>query len=654
MAVERLEITRRESYQNGKAFADGRTYERIEGIAHYAVDPDHAANRAITDLALAERSDGLVRFSGDVTVLVPSDGGNRAMLFEIPNRGNRVMTRMFNQALFDLMPTDEISPGDGFLMDRGWTLAWVGWQWDVPKPGPRMGLSAPFLPVGAAGGQMQLRVQPDNDQADISLTDHHVGSIGNHRLIPTGDVDDPAARLLVRDHIYGDAREFPRQQWRFARDENGAPVTDAEHIWLDGGFKAGQVYDVLYTPRDCPVTGAGLIAARDLASFLRRGGDSPLGQTIDHAVAEGISQCGRFLRTFLDLALNTDESGAAVFDGMLVHIAGGRRGEFNLRYGQPSVQPTPSAGHRFPFADEPQTDPRTGQTAGLLDRQKAAGNLPKIFYTDTAAEYWRGDASLSHLSVVDGSDVEPPDNARRYLFAGTQHGAGVLPLADISPFDSHGSNYFNLVDYRPLYRAAITNLLAWIAEDAEPPASVFPRKADCTATARETVASELDAIPTLVTPDPAVLPSLYPLDLGPDADQGTVCLPATRTGTAYPCVVSAVDADGNETGGVRMPDVSVPVATHTGFNVRHPNSGGAGQILEYVGLTVPFATDADARQASGDPRPSIAERYPNREDYLQRIEAAAQALVETRLLLAEDVALCASLAADRYDAIMDG
>ena len=118
--------------------------------------------------------------------------------------------------------------------------------------------------------------------------------------------------------------------------------------------------------------------------------------------------------------------------------------------------------------------------------------------------------------------------------------------------------------------------------------------------------------------------------------------------------LSAVDADGNETGGVRMPDVSVPVATHTGFNVRHPNSGGAGQILEYVGLTVPFATDADARQTSGDPRPSIAERYPNREDYLQRIEAAAQALVETRLLLAEDVALCVSLAADRYDAIMDG
>lgn len=654
MAVDRLEITRRAPYLEGQEFGKGRRYERIDGTAHYAVDPDHDANRAITDLALADRTDGKVRFSGDFTLLIPSDGGNRSLLFEIPNRGNRVLTRLFNQAPFDLMPTDEINAGDGHLMDQGWTLAWVGWQWDVPKPGPRMGLSAPLLPDGAAAGQMQLRVQPDRDCADISLTDHHVGSIGNHRLIPTRDSDDPEARLLVRDHIYAPAEEIPRREWRFARDEKGAPAADAEHIWLDGGFRAGRVYDILYTPRDCPVTGAGLLAARDLASFLRRTGESPVAGQIDHAIAEGISQCGRFLRTFLGLGLNVDEGGDAAFDGMLVHIAGGRRGEFNLRHGQPSVQPTPSVGHRFPFADDRQDDPRTGRTAGLLDRQRAAGHLPKIFYTDTAAEYWRGDASLSHLSVTDGADVEPPETARRYLFAGTQHGAGVLPFADISPFGSHGSNYFNLVDYRPLYRAALANLRSWVADDTPPPDSVFPRQSDGTGVSRETAAESLAAIPGLVTPDPAVLPSIYPLELGPDADHGVASLPAEVNGPAYPCIVSAVDADGNETGGVRMPDVTVPVATHTGFNVRHPDSGGAGQILEYVGLTVPFAPDAATRQANGDPRPAVAERYAGRETYLEQVEEAAQALVARRLLLAEDVALCLSLAGERYDAVVEG
>ena len=653
MAVERLEIKRRIPYLDGQKFGAGRSYERIDAIAHYAVDPDHEANASIIDLDKAERAGGLVRFSGDVTLLVPSDGGNRAMLFEIPNRGNRVLTRMFNQAPFDLMPTDDIHPGDGFLMRQGWSLAWVGWQWDVPKPGPRIGLSAPLVADGAADGQMQLRVQPDLPQADISLTDHHVGSIGNHQLIPTRDIDDGQARLLVRDHIYADSREIPRDQWRFARDEAGAPVDDAAHIWLDGGFAAGQVYDLLYTPLECPVNGAGLIAARDLASFLRSAADSPLAGTIDHAVAEGISQCGRFLRTFLGLGMNTDEAGAMVFDGLLVHIAGGRRGEFNQRYGQPSVQPTPNFGHMFPFADEPQSDPRTGRQAGLMDAQKAAGNMPKVFQTDTAAEYWRGDASLAHLSVADGSDVEPPPYVRRYLFAGTQHGAGVLPFADISPFGSHGSNYFNLVDYRPLYRAALTNLLAWAASDTAPPESAFPRQADGTGASREIVADELARIPGLTCPDMAVLPSVYPLDLGPKAAQGIATSPASRTGPAYPCVVSAVDPDGNETGGVRMPDVTVPVATHAGFNVRHPEAGGAGQILEYVGLTLPFATDAAARAASGDPRPSIAERYDSRDAYLGRVRDAAQALVEQRLLLAADIDLCLTLAADRYDAIMD-
>lgn len=655
MAIERFEIVRREPYWDGQVFGNTGAYERIDAIAHYAVDPALAANQMITDLALADVTDGRVRFTGDVTLLIPADGGNRSLLLELPNRGNRVLDRLFNQGTVDLMPTDAIKAGDGFLMRQGWTLAWCGWQWDTPKPGPRMGIQPPLVAASALDpdGNMQLRIQPNKLTASFPLTDHHVGSIGNHQAIAACDVDDPNARMLVRTSMYGEPEEIPREHWRFARAESGAPIADAEHIWLDGGFQAGRVYDVLYRPRECPVVGAGLIAIRDLGSFLRHSDVSPIYGRVDQSICEGISQCGRLQRTFLGLGLNSDEQGRKVYDGMLVHIGGGRRGEFNHRYGQPSVQPTPSFGHLFPFADEPQTDPRTENVAGLLDAQRAAGHVPKIFYTDTSSEYWRGDASLAHTSVGDGSDAVLPDHVRRYLFASTQHVSGVLPFADVSAFGSHGSNLFNVVDYRPLYRAALQNLLAWVREGAEPPPSVYPRASEGTAETRETVASKLARIPGLTCPDEQRLPRLYLLDLGPRAEAGIGSFPASQTGTAYPCVVSAVDKDGNEAGGLRMPDVEVPVATHTGFNVRHADSGGAGQILEYVGLSLPFARDAASRAASGDPRPSIAERYASRDDYLARIRAAAEELVHGRYLLDDDIELCVTLAAERYDAVVE-
>ncbi len=654
MTIEKFEIVRREPYFGGQEFGAAGIYERVDAIAHYAVDPAAPANQKITDLALAEHDNGLVRFTGDVTLLIPSNEGNRALLLELPNRGNRVLDRMFNQGVVDLIPGDDIKPGDGFMMRHGWTLAWCGWQWDAPKPGPRMGITPPKVSATNLdpNGNMQLRIQPNAHTSSFPLTDQHVGEIGNHAPIAASALDHPEARLLVRKSMYAAPQEIPHGQWQFARDENGSPVPDAEHVWLEGGFVPGQIYDVIYRPRECPVVGAALIAIRDLGSFLRRDKGSPIFGRVDHAICEGISQCGRLQRTFLGFGQNSDEQGRKVYDGMLVHIAGGRRGEFNQRYGQPSVQPTPSFGHRFPFADEPQEDPRTGQVSGLLDAQSEAGNTPKIFYTDTSSEYWRGDASLAHTSVADGTDVEPPATVRRYLFAGTQHVAGALPFTDVSAFGSHGSNWFNVIDYRPLYRAALHNLLDWVRGDRDPPDSVYPKVGNGTALTREDVAAKLSGIPDLVCANEAVLPRLYPLDLGPHADRGIGTFPATPQGEAYPCLVSDVDADGNETGGIRMPDISAPVATHTGFNVRHPESGGAGQILEYVGLSLPFAKDAAQREALGDPRPSLAERYGNREDYLQQVRAAAEELVKRRHLLEEDVGLCVSLAGDRYDAVM--
>lgn len=655
MPVTRLENLERSPFEGGRAFGNAGAYERIDAIAHYAVDPSNAANAGVVDLANAERGeDGLVHFSGDVTIVKPVDGalGNRSMLMQVPNRGNRSVAR-FNLTPVAAVTTAAVLPGDGFLFEQGWTVAWAGWQWDVPRSAERVriGITPPQIRQDARTPvtQMQLRIQPNQNTADFVLTDHHVGDLGHHTPVRARAVDDPDAQLLVRAEPYEEPREIPREKWRFAKMVDGAPVADDTHIWLEGGFEAGLIYDILYTPLDCPMVGAGMLATRDFASYLRYDAESPVRGAVDHVIGEGQSQCGRYLRTYLYFELNTDEEGRPAMDGVLAHIAGGRRGEFNHRYGQPSVQPTPSFGHLFPFTDLPQKDPYTGAVGGLLDAHRTQGNLPKIFYTDTAAEYWRGDAGLAHTDLETDGDATLPDNVRRYLFASTQHGPGAAELTARTQFGSVGCNGINVTDYRPLYRATLENLRAWVAEGVEPPESDYPMAAKNNRKSRRELIPVLEKIPGLTPPDPEVMTTMYRLELGPDAGVGVAEMPAVSTSDAYPDYVSAIDADGNETAGVRMPDITVPVATHTGFNPRDPSTGGTGQLLEYVGSTVPFAKDAAARAAVNDPRLSIAERYESRDAYLAKVRAAAEALVSERFLLARDVDLCVEIAADRYD-----
>jgi hypothetical protein len=659
MSVTRLEILERYPYETGRPFGEVGPYERIEAIAHYAVDPGHSANQGIVDLPIAERDgDGLVRFRGDVTLLMPRqrDASNRTLIMHVPNRGGRQLSRL-NLSSRTGPVSAAVDPGDGFLFERGWTLAWAGWQWDVPRSPERarIGLVAPEVPLAtrAPASRIQLRFQTYHPKSSLPLTDQHVGDFGDHRLIRTADVNDAEATLLVRRGPYGDADVIPRERWRFARDVGGRPVEDDGHIWAAGGFEAGLIYDVLYTPFECPVVAAGLLATRDLASYLRYEASSPVAGSIAHVIAEGQSQCGRFLRTFLYFGLNNDEAGRPVFDGVLAHIAGGRRGEFNNRHGQPSVQPTPLFGHLFPFADDPQTDPLTGQTGGLLDRQRHNGGLPKIIYTDTSSEYWRGDASLTHTDLASGGDCEVPDNVRRYLFSSTQHSAGDVPLTKHTVYGGLGSVDLNIIDYRPLYRAALINLLVWVADGVEPPESAYPRASTDTRRCRREIIEVLSAIPGLAVPDADVLTTMYPLDLGEDADRGIATPPAGIGPTPYPDWVSSVDADGNETAGIRLPDITVPVATHTGFNPRHPDTGGPGELLEYIGSTLPFAPTEEDRAATNDPRPSLAERYVGRDDYLDRVRQAARNLVERRYLLAPDIDVCVEAAAERYDACVE-
>ena len=292
------------------------------------------------------------------------------------------------------------------------------------------------------------------------------------------------------------------------------------------------------------------------------------------------------------------------------------------------------------------------QLARAGDLELATGSVvPKVMYTDSASEYWRGDAFLAHARADDGSDVDLPANVRRYVFASTQHGPGLLPLNDVSVFGSRGGNNFNIIDYTPIFRAALINLETWVAQGVEPPPSELPSHRAGTAAERSEVIARLAGIASLRVPDPAVLPAVYPLDLGPLADSGIGKYPAGVAGPAYPCFVSCVDEAGNELAGVRMPDVTVPVATHTGWNPRHHSSGGDGQLLDYLGSTVPLPLTEAQRGATGDPRPSLESLYRDRADYETKVRDAALALVSRRFLLPGDVELCVKLALRRYDAV---
>ncbi len=658
MAVVGFEIQRRAPYAGGQEFGESGPYERIDGVISYAVDPEHEANGAIVDLALAPRDgDGRVRFSGDLSIVKPLDAarGNGRLLVEMPNRGRRLANGQFNRARPNpsASPGADPDPGDGFLHGRGWTIASVGWQHDVIRDGTLLGFDAPAALIDgrAIRGSAIVEIRPSERERTRLLANRV------HRPNPVADVDDPEAVLIVRDWEDGPDTVIPRDQWRFAQETgDGVVVPSREHVYLEAGFEPGRYYYLVYTAEGAPVVGTGLLAVRDVASFLRYddGEANPCAGAIDYTYAFGVSQTGRSLRHFLHLGLNVDEQGRMAYDGMLPHVAGGRVGEFNHRFAQPSQQSTPGFGHVFPFADEVTTDPFTEATDGLLRRLRELDAVPKVFYTNSSAEYWRGDGSLLHIDATGEADLAAAPETRIYHFAGTQHGAGSLPQ-ETSANDGYGSRArygFNVVDYRPLSRAALVNLDRWVSKGVEPPLSRHPRLDDGTAARREELFPAFEAM-GLATPDPDRLWVLRTVDLGPDAGRGVGRYPAVE-GETYACLVSALDDDGNEVAGVRLPDLTVPVGTHTAWNLRHPETGSPEQVIPMRGLTRFFAPTRTRREELGDPRPSLEERYESRDAYLEQVREAALRLVIERYVLEQDVELIVANTAERYDAAMSG
>ncbi len=481
-----------------------------------------------------------------------------------------------------------------------------------------------------------------------------------HDPHPPTDPREPGATLTVRDHPNGPHTEIPRDRFQFVRVEDEQVEPDLNHVYLRSGFEPGRIYQLIYTTTGTDVVGLGMASVRDIVSFLKYESEAdgnPCAGSIDYAHAFGASQSGRFLRTYIYYGLNNDEKGRMALDGIIPHIAGGMRGEFNLRFGQPSKDVCYIIPELFPFSDTPVTDPVSGESGSMLARMEESGNVPKIMFTNTSAEYWRGDAALIHTDISAMTDAAESENVRRYHFAGTQHGTGTFPPETIRQMDGlKGQLPYNAVDYSPLQRAQLTNLDRWAREGVPAPASRHPSLDDGTGVESRTLREKFERIPAVTFP-PEVTRAMR-LDYGDETHLGrTVKLPAER-GEEYPAIVSDVDDDGNEVGGIRLPSVSVPLATNTGWNLRHPDNGNPDLVIGITGglagWTLPFPKTSKDREASGDPRPAIQERYESKDDYVERVRQAASELVSEGYMIEEDIEREAEMAARRYDYWMNG
>ena len=504
--------------------------------------------------------------------------------------------------------------GDGFLFRRGFTVIAVGWEFDLPEGGDALRIRVPA--ANGTTGIVRTLIEVDRRVPTYRLAED----------VPAYPPIDPAgsdSALTVRDRLSDTPQAISRSQWRLSGDV----------VSLEGGFEPGRVYEIAYRVANPPVAGLGLAAVRDIASWAKHAANAVT--PAKYVYAHGQSQTGRFMREFLYLGFNADEQERLVFDGVIAHIAGGARIDINRRGS------TPTAGNAFvgtfPFSDRAQRDPVTGATEGLLENDRARRHQPKLFLTNSSVEYWIDTgraAALIHTTPDGTRDAPLGDNVRAYLFAGAQHTPGAFPPAA----GGRGQQRANPVDYTLSLRALLVALDRWVRDGVAPPPSRHPRFADRTLVRAQNVA--FPAIPGVQSP--RTIPA--------GRRAANALLPSNGgEGAVQPLLVSQVDADGNEIGGIRLPEVAVPLATYTGWNFRNQEIGGTTRLIGNTGSYIPFARTRAEREERGDSRRSIEERYPSRGSYLNRIRDAAAELVRERYLLPEDVDATVQRAYDHWE-----
>ena len=682
----RLEVTR-QPFAGGQPFGEVGPYELLQGRYTLAVDPEGGGHPRVIDLERAQRNaDGLVECSGDIVILRPRDlaRGNRTLFYDLVNRGNKYALPFLNDApARNRLGRHDVSSGtrlrhddagNGYLMRRGYTVVWSAWQGDILPVESRLTLD---LPVALGSAQDGAAPITGPVRSELIVEAEGITSLplsGNEYTASYAAVslDTNRATLTRRRRAEDPRQPIDAGDWQFGFASPDGVVPSAEHIFYPAGFQPGWLYEIVYEARDPVVMGLGLLSVRELVSFLlsadedadgtpnplREQGASGRGLGPERAYAWGVSQCGRFLREFVyrgfnelaaapsdpDAANSTTGGGRSrVFDGILTHVAGAGRLALNHRFSQPGRYPRRHEDHlypsdAFPFSYGPTVDPASGREDAICRRPDSD---PKILHTQTSSEYWNRCGALAHTDPASGQDLELPENVRAYLFSSLQHGAGrtgeVIPAWQAHPRNPVGSG--------PLNRVLLDALDGWVRDGREPPGSRVPRRSQGTAVAA-TGPRAFPAIPGVRAPDRTNW--VAPIDRGPawESEGRIEAEPPSEDGErAYPLHVPLVDADGNDVPGIRLPEIAAPLATYTGWNVwqAHRQDSGSGEGPEVGpfmhavdGSVFPFPATKAEREASGDPRPSIEERYPTGEAYVSAVRASVEALLSERLLLPED------------------
>ncbi|MGE3403349.1 MAG: alpha/beta hydrolase domain-containing protein [Vicinamibacterales bacterium] len=608
--------------------ADAGTHERIIARVHFAARPDNAANRAVADIAFAPvNADGLVEYSSDLLWFQPKDPGEaRGTVFlEVVNRGRDQSLILFSEGRTRDLNPENWDLGDRFFLEQGFTLAFLGWQADV-EPGQGLGFEAPVAPVEGQvrGSYIEDGVQPSPRGFRLPYCVFNAAA-------------QPDVALTFRARFEDAPRALPRDAWLFMQD--GCAV-----LFASEGTRSPGIYEIVYNAKGSPVFGLGLAAIRDFAAYLRHGGrvttlrENPA--LVQRVIGFGYSQSARLLREFVRDGFNADEQGRQAFDALFIASAGAGGGSFNHRFAMPGQAGNSVLSVLRPVDLPPFTD------EGLLARARAQRVVPRIVTTLSSTEYWARAASLTYTNDDATQDVPLAPTSRLYLIAGTPHSGAPIPRQRDVRYRGyrHGLNF---AEQRWPLRALLLDLDAWLRDGTEPPPSRVPTLAERQLVRRENV--RFPAIPGL--PFASYLPPVFRLNLGPRFATDRIISEPPMTGEELPVRVPQVDADGNDMGGIRVPEIGVPLGTFTGWNISEPTLPGLRYLAGLAGSFEPFARTRDERERTGDARLSIAERYRNRDDYLARVREYAEILVKERVALATDVDAIISLAAQLWEAV---
>jgi hypothetical protein len=624
---------------DGKVFGPNGTvgpYEKLRGKAYGELDPNDPRNAVITDIKLAPRNArGRVEYSMDIFILKPIDlrKGNHKVILDFNNRGEmRIAT--FNGAPLSNDPKSAADAGTGFIMNLGYTVVGNGWD------------------IGATEGlTITVPMAKNPDGSSITGPSYEYIVFDNTKTIrselayPTATLDKAKATLTVRERLDDAPTPVPAGGWEYV-DERTIQLLPA-----GTPFKQSHIYEFSYTAKDPLVAAIGLAATRDFVSFLRHakadetGTPNPLAGDVRQTFSFSISQPTRTLNDFVAFGFNQDERGTRVIDGMLKWVGAANGVQINYRFAQPGRTERNRQNHLypegvFPFAYQTTADHLSGKKGGRLDRCAASKTCPKIFNANSSNEYWVKAGSLLHTDSH-GNDLPDPENVRFYLMSGLSHGVGNVT--------SRGScqQFLNPTSPYPALRALLMALDDWVVKGTEPPASRVPRRSDGTAVMVQPrpgyqtglVPQDKLGFPTIpgVTYT-GVITTRYFLDFGPKLDDGIVSHypPSLQKRPTYPIFVSKVDPDGNEVAGIRLPPVEAPMATTTGWALRR-DGFGTNDGCEASGQHVAFAKTKAEREAAGDPRLSLEERYKTHEGYVAAVRRAAEKLQRDRFLLPADV-----------------